>query len=85
VIAQNALLAYSSSKSAVNALTLLYANASRQEGFAANAVSPGYVATDLNGHRGVLSVEQGAEAPVRLALDLTGTTGTFSEQGPLPW
>jgi NAD(P)-dependent dehydrogenase (short-subunit alcohol dehydrogenase family) len=85
MIAQHALLGYSSSKSALNSLTLLYANALRPEGIAVNAVSPGYVATDLNGHRGVLTVEQGAQAPVRLALDKGGVSGTFSEEGVLPW
>jgi NAD(P)-dependent dehydrogenase (short-subunit alcohol dehydrogenase family) len=78
MITQNALLAYSSSKSAVNALTLIYANALRADGILVNAANPGYVATDLNGHRGVLTVEQGAEAPVRLALlGPDGPTGTF--------
>jgi len=53
MIAQHALLAYSSSKSAVNALTLLYANALRPDGILVNAVNPGFVATDLNRHLNV--------------------------------
>jgi NAD(P)-dependent dehydrogenase (short-subunit alcohol dehydrogenase family) len=86
-IVEHALLAYSSSKSAVNALTLVYAHALRADGILVNAVSPGYVATDLNGHRGLLSVEQGAEAPLRLALlGPDGPTGTFTEiDGAVPW
>jgi NAD(P)-dependent dehydrogenase (short-subunit alcohol dehydrogenase family) len=76
--AEHGMLAYSSSKSALNALTLLYANALRQDGILVNAANPGYVATDLNSHRGVLSVEQGAQAPVMLALlGPDGPTGTF--------
>ncbi len=43
-----------------------------------NAVDPGYTATDFNGHRGVKSVEQGAEIIVRMAqLDASGPTGTY--------
>lgn len=86
-IAEHALLAYSSSKSAVNALTLVYANALRADGILVNAANPGYVATDLNGHRGVLTVEQGAEGPVSLALlGQDGPTGTFTgSDGTVPW
>jgi NAD(P)-dependent dehydrogenase (short-subunit alcohol dehydrogenase family) len=40
-----AFLAYSSSKAALNALTLLYANALRADGIKVNAVSPGMVPT----------------------------------------
>jgi hypothetical protein len=45
------------------------------------------VATDLNGHSGYRSVEQGAEIAVRLAtLDTDGPSGAFlSEDGPVPW
>lgn len=78
LVASRGMLAYGSSKSALNSITLLYANALRQEGILVNAANPGYVATDLNGHRGMLSVEQGAHAPVQLALlGPDGPTGTF--------
>ena len=52
-----------------------------------NAADPGYVATDMNRHQGVRSVEQGAAAPVRLAtLPADGPTGGyFNDDGPLPW
>lgn len=33
-----------------------------------NSISPGYVKTDLNGHSGVMSVEDGAKLPVKHAL-----------------
>jgi NAD(P)-dependent dehydrogenase (short-subunit alcohol dehydrogenase family) len=86
------LLAYSSSKTALNAITALYANALREAGIRVNAVNPGFVATDLNGHRGDRTPEEGAEAPVRLALlgaddptgaFLGGDDGSVAE--PLPW
>ena len=72
------MLAYSSSKTALNSMTLLYANALRKDGIHVNAVSPGFVATELNDHRGHLTAEQGADVPVKLALlGADGPTGTF--------
>ncbi len=72
------MLAYSSSKTALNSVTLLYANALRKDGIHVNAASPGFVATDLNDHRGHLTAEQGADLPVKLALlGVDGSTGTF--------
>jgi NAD(P)-dependent dehydrogenase (short-subunit alcohol dehydrogenase family) len=61
-----------------------------------NAANPGYCATDLNGHSGFRTPQQGAEASVRLAtLDEDGPTGTFwghlwtadgdGGYGILPW
>jgi NAD(P)-dependent dehydrogenase (short-subunit alcohol dehydrogenase family) len=80
--AQRQLLAYSSSKAALNALTVLYARALAP--VTVNAVDPGLVGTDLNGFTpgdGVQTVEQGAELPVRLALG-DGGTGGFHGNGP---
>ena len=81
------LLAYNTSKSAVNAITVQFANELREAGIKVNAADPGYVATDLNQHRGVRSVEQGATTPVRLAtLSSDGPTGGyFNDEGPVPW
>jgi NAD(P)-dependent dehydrogenase (short-subunit alcohol dehydrogenase family) len=52
-----------------------------------NAVDPGYTATDLNGHRGTQSVEEGAQIIVRMAtIEPDGPTGTFADvNGPVPW
>ncbi|MER6945511.1 SDR family NAD(P)-dependent oxidoreductase [Nonomuraea sp. NPDC000554] len=78
LIAQRSHLAYGSSKAALNAVTLLYAKALVGDGILVNAANPGLVATDLNGGNGGLSVEQGAEVPVRLALlGEDGFTGRF--------
>jgi NAD(P)-dependent dehydrogenase (short-subunit alcohol dehydrogenase family) len=78
-------LAYPASKSAVNMLTTQYAKAFPQ--MRINAVDPGYTATDLNGHRGTKTIEQGAEVIVRMAmLDDNGPTGTFADEaGVVPW
>ncbi|WP_405731483.1 SDR family oxidoreductase [Streptomyces sp. NBC_01537] len=78
-------VAYPASKTAVNMVTVQYAKAFPD--IRINAVEPGYTATDLNGHTGTQTVEEGAEIIVRMAqLGPDGPTGGFvDEAGPLPW
>jgi NAD(P)-dependent dehydrogenase (short-subunit alcohol dehydrogenase family) len=78
-------LAYSSSKAAVSMLTVQYAKAFPE--FRINVVDPGYTATDLNGHRGTQTVQQGTDAIIRLAtLGEDAPTGTFQDRaGMVPW
>jgi NAD(P)-dependent dehydrogenase (short-subunit alcohol dehydrogenase family) len=78
-------LQYPASKSAVNMLTTQYAKALPE--MRVNCVDPGYTATDFNRHRGVKTVEQGADAIVQMALlDASGPTGTYvDDQGAVPW
>ena len=78
-------LAYRPSKTALNAVTVLYAKA--EPGMRVNAACPGYCATDLNGHRGYRTPAQGANAAVTLAtLDDDGPTGGFyDEDGAVAW
>jgi NAD(P)-dependent dehydrogenase (short-subunit alcohol dehydrogenase family) len=78
---------YSSSKTALNAVTLSFAIELEPYGIKVNAACPGYTATDLNNFSGTRTVEQAAREPVRLALlDANGPTGRFSnEDGPIPW
>jgi NAD(P)-dependent dehydrogenase (short-subunit alcohol dehydrogenase family) len=78
-------LQYPASKAAVNMLTTQYAKALPE--MRVNCVDPGYTATDFNQHRGVKTVEQGADAIVRMALlDASGPTGTYvDDQGTVPW
>jgi NAD(P)-dependent dehydrogenase (short-subunit alcohol dehydrogenase family) len=80
-------LAYSTSKTALNAVTVCFANQLRATNIKVNAACPGHVATDLNGFAGRRTVEQGAKEPVRLAtLDADGPTGGFfDDDGPKPW
>ncbi|MBO0802763.1 MAG: SDR family oxidoreductase [Nocardiopsaceae bacterium] len=84
-------LAYSTSKAALNMLTVQYANAFRRDPglsrIRINAATPGYVATDMNGHRGTRTVEEGARIIVQLAtLPADGPTGGFfNDQGTVPW
>ncbi|PRX95778.1 SDR family oxidoreductase [Allonocardiopsis opalescens] len=78
LVAGRRLLVYNSAKAALNSITLIYANELRGDGIMVNAANPGYCATDLNGHRGVLSAEQGAAVPAELAaLPPGGPTGRF--------
>ena len=82
---------YAATKAAVTMLTLKYANAFRADPALAhvkvNAVTPGYVATDLNAFQGVRTPEQGARASVQFAtLGPDGPSGGFfDEDGPMPW
>ena len=78
-------VAYPASKTTVNMLTVQYAKA--LGGMRVNAVEPGFTATDLNGHAGIQTVEQGARIIVRMAqVGPDGPTGTYVDaNGPLPW
>ncbi|WP_406353960.1 SDR family NAD(P)-dependent oxidoreductase [Streptomyces sp. NBC_00658] len=78
-------VAYPASKTAVNLITVQYAKAFPE--MRINCVEPGYTATDLNGHTGIQTVEQGAEIIVRMAqVGPDGPTGGyFDAAGPIPW
>jgi NAD(P)-dependent dehydrogenase (short-subunit alcohol dehydrogenase family) len=80
-------LAYSSSKAALNMITIQLGNELEGAGIKVNSADPGFTATDMNQHRGSKTVEQGAATPVRLALlpDDGPTAGVFGDRGPEPW
>ncbi|MFF9052126.1 SDR family oxidoreductase [Streptomyces erythrochromogenes] len=80
-------VAYSPSKTFLNAVTLQYARELAGTNILINAGCPGYVATDLNGFRGVRTPEQGAAIAVKLAtLPDDGPTGQFfDDAGVVPW
>jgi NAD(P)-dependent dehydrogenase (short-subunit alcohol dehydrogenase family) len=85
--------AYRSSKTALNELTVLYANDLAGDGFKVNALAPGARRTDLMGPAGRASSRagdpaEGAAGALRLALlpDDGPTGGFFSWDGtPVPW
>jgi NAD(P)-dependent dehydrogenase (short-subunit alcohol dehydrogenase family) len=79
--------AYSPTKTYLNAITVMYAKELAGTGILVNAGCPGYVATDLNGHQGFRTPEQGAAIFLELAtLPDDGPTGTFrDETGIQPW
>jgi NAD(P)-dependent dehydrogenase (short-subunit alcohol dehydrogenase family) len=78
---------YPPSKTALNAITIAFANELATTRIKVNAACPGFTATDLNKLTGKRTVEQAAREPLRLALlDASGPTGSFSDEtGPLPW
>jgi NAD(P)-dependent dehydrogenase (short-subunit alcohol dehydrogenase family) len=80
-------VAYAPSKSALNAVTIAFAQELEGTAIKVNAACPGYTATDFNDRTGTRSVAEGAREPVRLALlGADGRTGTFSnDAGPIPW
>jgi len=76
---------YPASKAAVNMITVQYAKAF--PGMRINAVDPGFTNTDLNGGTGTQTVEEGAEAIVRMAQVGPGgpTGGYFDRNGTVAW
>jgi NAD(P)-dependent dehydrogenase (short-subunit alcohol dehydrogenase family) len=82
------LLGYNSSKAALNAITLIYANTLRDTGIKVNALSPGFCATDLNHHTGHLSADEGgAHIARQVTLPEDAPTGVFLKEngGTYPW
>ncbi|MCW2388998.1 NAD(P)-dependent dehydrogenase (short-subunit alcohol dehydrogenase family) [Sphingobium sp. B11D3B] len=80
------LLAYNSSKTALNAVTVQFANELAGTPIKINAANPGLCATELSGGKGQSPVA-GAKVALSLALlDADGPTGgLFGEGGPVPW
>ncbi|MDC8103932.1 SDR family oxidoreductase [Chryseobacterium sp. PTM-20240506] len=79
--------AYSASKTALNAFTVLLAREFDGTNFKINSVEPGYTATDLNNFMGTQSPKQAAEIIVKYAtLDKEGPTGSFfRKDGKVAW
>lgn len=84
-------LAYSSSKTALNMITVRYAQALPKIKF--NIAIPGeianrkFAATDMNNHTGQLTVTEGTDSIVKLAtIGADGPTGTLTDRlGPIAW
>jgi NAD(P)-dependent dehydrogenase (short-subunit alcohol dehydrogenase family) len=81
------LMAYSTSKTAVNAFTLMLANEMQHTPFKINSVTPGYTATDLTNQAGSQTPEQAAQVIVKYAtLGPEGPSGQFfASTGQLIW
>lgn len=83
---------YPASKAAMNMYTINLAYELRDTAFKVNAVCPGFVATDFNGHRGTGSVQEGGIRIAKYAMiGEDGPTGKFiseeynRETGETPW
>jgi NAD(P)-dependent dehydrogenase (short-subunit alcohol dehydrogenase family) len=78
---------YCLSKLALNGVTIMLAEALRQDGIAVNAMCPGWVRTDMGGSSAPRSVEEGADTAVWLATEadqkLTGKF--FRDRKQIPW
>jgi NAD(P)-dependent dehydrogenase (short-subunit alcohol dehydrogenase family) len=82
------LIGYNASKAAVNMLTVQLAQELRNTAIVVNSISPGYVKTDLTGHTGYMTPEEGARLPVQYALlsEDNAVSGKFIEaSGVTPW
>ncbi|BCL84546.1 dehydrogenase [Ktedonobacteria bacterium brp13] len=79
-------LAYCSSKTMVNAMTIFFAKELQQTGIKVNAADPGAVATEMN-PTASRTPQQGAKVAVHLATlpDDGPTGGFFDENGVQPW
>ena len=86
-ISQFLALGYNTSKSALNSMTVQFANELRQTPIKVNAICPGYCATDLNGNSGPRSAAQGAVVAIKYAPipDDGPSGGYFDDNGPIAW
>ena len=81
------LMAYSTSKTAVNAFTLMLANEMQHTPFKINSVTPGFTATDLTNQAGGQTPEEAAQVIAKYAtLGSAGPSGEFfGSAGKLFW
>jgi len=81
------MLGYSSSKTALNAVTAAFAKELKAEGIKVYAVEPGNIKTDLNNNTGKLSTDEGAIVPLRYSNleNEAESGGFFGPDGELPW
>jgi NAD(P)-dependent dehydrogenase (short-subunit alcohol dehydrogenase family) len=86
-VAGMAILGYNTSKTALNSMTVQFANELKDTPIKVNAICPGYCATDLNGNSGPRTAAQGAVAAIQYAtIGEDGPTGGyFNDEGRLPW
>ncbi|RXG11405.1 NAD(P)-dependent dehydrogenase (short-subunit alcohol dehydrogenase family) [Leeuwenhoekiella aestuarii] len=83
---------YAPSKAAMNMYTIALAYELKDTNFKVNAVCPGFVATDFNGHRGTGTVQEAGTRIVKYTtIGEDGPTGKFfseeynPETGECPW
>lgn len=81
-LAQEAPDGYGASKAALNAMARLFASELKPRGILVNAISPGWVRTDMGGRNAPRSVEQGASSVLwGVQLPPDGPTGGVFQDG----
>jgi NAD(P)-dependent dehydrogenase (short-subunit alcohol dehydrogenase family) len=80
-------LAYPTSKTALNGITVQLATLLADTPIKVNAVCPGYCGTDLNGNSGPRTPAMGAAIAIKMAtVDSDGPSGTFvNDDGVVAW
>ena len=82
----NNLLAYNSSKSALNGLTVAFSKDLAADGIAVNSTCPGWVQTDMGTAAAPRTVDQGAAIAVKLATMDNPPTGKYlDDAGEIAW
>ncbi len=77
--------AYSTSKTAVNALTRQFADAGKDK-ISVNCINPGWVVTDMGGQNAERTPDQGAAIVIKLATMENPPTGQFlQDDGEIGW
>ena len=78
---------YRMSKTALNAVTRMFADETRGSNVLVNSVCPGWVKTDMGGRGATRSIEQGVETIVWLATLPDGAPSGrfFRDKRPLAW
>ncbi|HTG37389.1 SDR family NAD(P)-dependent oxidoreductase [Sphingomonas sp.] len=84
-IGNQKLIGYGASKAAVNMLTVQLAAELQDSGIVISSVAPGYVKTDLTGHTGFMTPEEGARLPVSYALGGEEAGRFIEPNGETPW
>lgn len=84
---QGGVPAYRLSKTALNAVTRMFAAELKESGVSVNSMCPGWVKTEMGGPGADLSVEEGADTAVWLAAEagpeLSG--GFYRKRQPIAW
>jgi NAD(P)-dependent dehydrogenase (short-subunit alcohol dehydrogenase family) len=78
---------YCLSKFALNGITIMLADALKQDRIAVNSMCPGWVRTDMGGPSASRSVEEGAETAVWLATEADQSLSGkfFRDRKEIPW
>jgi NAD(P)-dependent dehydrogenase (short-subunit alcohol dehydrogenase family) len=78
---------YNLSKTALNALTLMFAQTTRRKNVLINCMCPGWVRSDMGGPSAPRSLEEGADTAVWLATlpDDGPNGGFFRDRKPMDW